>query len=337
MVRQITMAPFLRNGATVGRVEFSHEILADYLVGRALADELKSNKAKFASHLSQSEWEPGGVLVKTLAARLENEIERLIDLAPTEYDNPIGFRNLVQLLAMIPGSDAAFRAGRIQLEGGDLSNLLLTALDLTEVSFKGCNLSGTDFSRSMLRRAAFEGALLNNTRFVALGPDALMGARFGNAEHFESVWVGDELKPRRVETYRAFAEWQAEQTGEEQIAVLPCPTTRQVLHLFRKFVHVNGEARRNALDERALMRGARYQGATDAEDCLKAAVDFGYLKTKADLRSRISRPDGSRYGEIVTFVKGTQLSEGLRALLDSLCRGAGCQHWKPTVLSSATS
>ena len=43
-------------------------------------------------------------------------------------------------------------------------------------------------------------------------------------------------------------------------------------------------------------------------------------------KGKASRPKGSRYGEMVQFMKNNDLSEGMSQLLASLCQRPGCQH-----------
>ncbi len=96
------------------------------------------------------------------------------------------------------------------------------------------------------------------------------------------------------------------------------------IYLFRKFVHVDGQGRRDSLDRLGVLRGRQVPGAPDYEKCVSGAIEFGYLES-AEFQ-RVRRPRGPKYGELVTFVKNSTTSPGLRSLLDSLCRIPGCSH-----------
>ncbi len=321
IVEQIVMAPLLTRSATSGRVEFTHEILGEYLAGRSFLAEFKADSPRFASRLSQRPWPPDSILLRVLSQSLANRVEQITSLAIRESLPADGFRNLVQLLAMTQGGDAVLRTGRLMLDGARLAGVHFHQLNLDDASLRGCDLSNADFTGSFLRKARFEGSLLKNTRFTNLPEGALMGARFGGGEHFDSIIVGER---RRIEDRHAFHEWVSKVTGQPEVAPGPCPSSLQLLHLFRKFVHVNGQGRRDWIDRRGLERGRRVPGAPLYEDCISAALSFRYLE-KGEF-AVIRRPTGSYYGEMVSFVKNQVISSGIRSLLDSLCRVPGCVH-----------
>ena len=161
---------------------------------------------------------------------------------------------------------------------------------------------------------------MKKTKFVGDTDTRLEGASFGKCEHFESIVVGG----RRLEDDAAFDRWVTRATGADGIKG-PCATKRQLHHLFRKFVHVNGQARRDELDRRGLERGKQYAGAPDPGECVDSALRSGYVEEESRLK-RIRRPQGEKYGEIVDFVRGAGVSVGLAALLNSLCSKPGCRH-----------
>jgi hypothetical protein len=298
LVEQITMAPFLTRSAASGRVEFTHEILAEYLAGRWFLHEFETDSPRFVSRLSRRPWPPDSILFRVLSRGIGGGAERLASLANAESLTADAFRNLVQLLAMTETGDAVFRSGRILLDGKRLDGVRFHDLNLDGVSFRGCNLTNAEFVRSFLRGARFESAVIKNTRFTAVPDGGMLGASFGNCEHFDSVVVGNR---KRIEEDKAFHQWLAKETEAPLPAVGPCSAALQMLHLLRKFVHVDGQARRDWLDMRGITRGKQYPDAPPYEDCVKTALEFGYLE-KADF-NRVRRPAGSRYGELVTFVK----------------------------------
>ncbi|OGA05206.1 MAG: hypothetical protein A3I00_08845 [Betaproteobacteria bacterium RIFCSPLOWO2_02_FULL_64_12] len=323
IVEQITMAPFLTQSVTSGRLELTHEILTEYLAGRQLAREFASSSPRFADRLSRRAWPADSVMFAVLAGALQASLDRVVELPVAASLPAEGFRNVVQLIAMIKGGDTMFRSGRLVLDGARLGAIRLRGLNLNGVSFRGCDLTNVDFEGASLQGAHFEGALLSNTRFTRMPDGAMDGTVFGTLEHFESTFVGDG---KRVDDHRVFSEWLARRKGSSTASSgsEPCPTARQILHLFMKFVHVDGQARRDALDRRAIVRGKQVPGAPAYEDCVSGALDVGYLE-KAQF-DRIRRPTGAAYGEMVNFVKGGIVSPGIRSLLGSLCRLPGCGH-----------
>jgi hypothetical protein len=261
------------------------------------------------------------MLFPVLAQALTAERDRLAILPLSEAFSPDGLRNLVQLLVLLPGGDDALRAGRLQLDGARLSAVHFARLNLDGVSFRSCDLSNAVFDECALARTQFEGAVLRNTAFLHVPENGLTGASFGDGEHFESILIGDR---RRIEELGQFLEWLGVSTGRRGPIGGPCPTARQVLFLFRKFIHVDGQGRRDSLDRRGVLRGRQEAGAPSTAECLSASIDFGYLEPREF--NQVRRGGGVRYGEMVGFVKHQQLSPGLRSLLDSLCRAAGCPH-----------
>ncbi len=325
LIQQITMAPFLRQSSISGRVEFTHEILADYLAGQKFWREFEGHSPLFVSHLSKRTWPSDSILFRVIAKKVVKTADILEPVLSAGSVSPEGLRNLAQLAAMCPEGDRVFRDGRMVLDGLRLEGVRFAGLNLEGVSLRCCNLTNTDFDRCNLRTTQFEGAVLKDTRFTNLPGGSLQGATFGNVDHFESVVVRDG---KRLTDEKEFQRWLLKETGGAKSTPTAvsggCPTISQLLHMFWKFVRVDGQARRDWLEKRALIRGKQYTNAPHYEKCVKTTIEFGYLE--AIHHSRIRRPHGSKYGEIVTFVKGGDISEGLRSLLESLCQVPRCRH-----------
>ncbi len=319
LIDQITMGPFITRSATSGRLQLTHEILTEFLAGRRFAHEFTHDPGRFASRLSQAAWLSDSVLFPVLATALRDRLDLVARLPVSELLSPDGLRNLVQLVGLIPGGDARLRDGTVPVEGARLQDVRLTGLNLTGVSFRGCDLATAVFDRCTLQNNRFEGAHLRNTKFLHGTEVGLHSASFGDCEHFESVILGER---RRFEDAKAFMQWFAGAGAE--IPLGPCPTARQVLVLFRKYIHVDGQPRRDSHDRRSLLRGRQEPGGPPPEDCLASAIDLGYLEAR-DF-GQIRRATGSKYGEMVTYVKSQVLSPGLTSFLDSLCRAPGCAH-----------
>ncbi len=321
IIDNIAMAPFFKRSDATGRLELTHELLSEYLAGKRFANEFKTNPSLFAYHLALRTWPSDSILFHVLSQALAAEQYSLAKFAGAESLSSDGFRNLIQLILNIPGGDKIFRDKLILLEGARLQGLRFNSSNLDGVSFRGSDLTNTYFSECSLRDAHFEGAVFRNTGFQRLPENGLLAASFGNCEHFDSIILDNR---RVMNEIRSFRKWLSGQTGVKEISIGPCPTSRQILFLFRKFIHINGQARRDSLDKRGVLRGHQETEAPSNEQCLQEAIEFGYLG-KVD-RDQIRRSTGPRYGEMVTFVKSQEISPGLRSLLDSLCRIPGCRH-----------
>jgi len=321
LIDQITMGPFITRSPTSGRLQLTHEILTEFLAGKRFAHEFVRDTARFASRLCHTPWPSDSILFLVLAGALRDRLDLLAQLPTREPLSPEGLRNFIQLLALIPGADARFRDGTISVEGARLNGVRFRGLNLTGVSFRGCDLEAATFDRCTLHGNRFEGAHFRNTFFTYGTESGLKSGSFSDCEHFESVVLGERS---RFDDPRAFMEWILGAGARKDTPVGPCPAARQVLVLFRKYIHVDGQPRRDSHGRRSLLRGRQEHGGPSAEACLSAAIDLGYLEEREF--DQIRRPTGPKYGEMVSYVKSQVLSPGLRSLLDSLCRVPGCSH-----------
>jgi hypothetical protein len=321
LIEQITMGPFLTRSAASGRLQLTHEILAEFLAGRRFAREFRTNPGRFASRLSRRAWPADSILFPLLADALGDRIEDIAGLGVSEGLSADGRRNLIQLVATMPNGERVFQAGKLLVEGARLEGVRFQGLDLRGVSFRRCDLSGAVFDKCRLDKNLFEGARFRNTAFLGGSELGLASASFGDFEHFESVVVEPR---RRFDDYQTFLQWARGAEGGPDVRKGPCATARQILHLFGKYIHLDGQGRRDAHEYRSLLRGRREPGAPPPEECVKAAVEFGYL-VRGEF-SQVRRPTGPKYGEMVAFVKDQTMSEPLRSLLDALCHVPGCRH-----------
>lgn len=320
LMDHITMAPFFKRSETSGRLEITHELLAEFLAGNHFTKFFRSNPAKFAYFLSQRPWPPDSILFSVLSRALEDKLEDLITFSNNEPLSQHGFRNLVQLINIIPMGFKKIKEGKIRLDGAKLQGVVFQNADLSGVSFRSADLSSAGFFCCNLQHALFEGAIIRKTIFEKIPERGLLSARFGDCEHFESAIVDGRL----IEDYKKFRKWNTEKTGIKEQAEGLCPSARQLLFLFKKFIHVDGQGRRDILDRRGVLRGKKEPGAETIENFLRASLDFGYFEEERG--QRIRRASGTKYGEMVTFVKNQITSPDIRSLLDSLCRVPLCTH-----------
>jgi len=318
LIAQIAMSPFFRPSPMTGKVEFTHEIMSELLAARWFLRELKAGDPRFAARISIRQWPADSVFFKVLAApELASALRRIHTDGSL---GPVARRNLTQLIVRSHNRRVPFADGTVLLEAVGLEGVVFEALNLDKVSFRSCDLTSAVFRNCSLRDALFEGAVLKHTRFIGC-EEALGGASFGNCEHFESVTVDRGL---HLTDDGAFKRWVRKVTGVTAPEG-PCATRRQLHHVFRKFVHIDGQARRDELDRRGVERGKQYSGAPDSRECVERLLKAGYLEE--DRRSRrIRRAQGPMYGEMVNFVSRGDVSTGLRTLLNVLCSKPGCQH-----------
>ena len=331
LVDQMMVMPFLKNSPVSGKFEFTHEILGEFLAGSFYAKQMQTSAETLdwgSRYLGQQALLSDSMLLKVIAWNFQkkrNELVKAINAWASSTTPGVVHRNVVQLLALMKDSRELLDRTGLSLGGADLSGVQFGHMDLHEVRFVGSDMSFADLSKCDLRNARFESARLRDTFLPSQSSQLLRGATFDSMKSFESILPQGE---GRIDSYNRFLDW-AE--GATQVAMrkdLPCPSARQLAHLFGKFVRPNGEARRDWMDERGLLRGKRIEGGPGYRNTVDKVLEFHYLEETSPRRG-VSRARGPLYGEIVQFMMNSTLSPGLSNLLASLCRRPGCSHVAP--------
>lgn len=319
LVDNLVMAPFLKRSNITGNVELTHELLSEYFAGARITREFKDS-SHFASRLSQRAWPADSMIFPVLSHNLRGNLDQL-EKVRNESLSPEGFANFIQLLCMIPNGARLIQSGSIALDSSKLQGLKFRNLNLDGVSFRGTDLTNVTFDRCFLRKARFEGSILRGTSFINTPEGGIREADFGDCENFDSIFIGDR---KTINEIVKLQRWLETNTGRKDPINGPCPTTRQMLFLFKKFIREDGKPRRDSLDKKGAIRGKQEINAASSNDCLESALEAGFFEILA--HDRIRRASGSKYGEMVSFVKTQVLSPQIRSLLDSLCRVPNCTH-----------
>ena len=161
-------------------------------------------------------------------------------------------------------------------------------------------------ARALVKR----GAHFNQTKFDGC---TLQGAEMGRSR-VQSIVIGG----RSEDDINRIYEWFSKESGIT-VSGGRCPTARQFIHLFGKYVTPLGSPKRDQLDNRALRAGRRFPGAASIEDCIRTAVSAGYLVERGH-RGRYSRASGAEYAEIVEFVSQQRRVMGSGGCLRSCVR-----------------
>lgn len=326
IIISLTQFPLFSPGRDTGLLVFKHELIAEYLAGRCLANHLIKKPIPIwtVRSLESRINFTNSLVARYIATHLPKDkgLSYLGGILKEENLPGKSFANFLEILLLAdPAVDAIKKYG-INLEGRDLSYVEFIKRNLSDLSFSKCNLSDTLFRDCILQEARFGGAHLVGTRFEEMEKGALKGAQFGKTlDQFQVIFVGK----RRIDDLHRMIEWIQDETGIKGEIQEPCPAALQLRILFRKFINFDGTARRAELSEIALCRGKQYPGAPRPKECIEACQRFGYLQP-TDKRGRIKRYVGERYAAIVQFVKEQQLSPEMRQLLNSLCSKADCKH-----------
>jgi hypothetical protein len=314
--------PIWEGGGRSGVIRFKHEIIAEYLTGRAFLRILDGDPGNVGLRLGRRMDLHDSVVLRMMAHNLTREHRLAVEKALREGNlSGRSYSNLMMLLLLAcPERDLLLNIG-LNLEGRDLTGVRFIGRDLSGLSFRGASLSSTVFRDCLMKDARLETAVLHETRFERLAPNAMEGARFGRLERFGSIFVDQ----RKLSDFKPCLEWVSKVTGRHEVVDGPCPAAQQLKLLFMKFIHPDGSGRRDDLKEDALMRGRQVPGAPSPKECLKACERFGCISegSRPDRRQR-ARDD--KYREMVEFVKGGGPSTGLRQVLGILCNRPGCPH-----------
>ena len=327
-ITSLVQFPLFSKGMTPGTVNFKHELIAEYLAAKYLLRklELEEEPSKIENHIGEKLDFAESLALRFISKEIENdsEVQRKIARAlMSQTTSDKSFAYLLQILIAAYPETTIFRNNAQLLESRNLRGILFKNLDLSDVSFRHSDLAEARFVSCNLRNTKFEGALLSETHFNVLSDDSLQDANFANLERCQSILVDDERFSN--ENRDRLWEWIEERTKTQQRGHDPCPAAMELRFLFRKYIHDDGTARRDVHTIEALLRGKRFEGSPNREDCVETCRHHGYL-TGPDARGRLKRAQGEKYNEMVKYVTNWTLSDGIRQILDSLCSRNGCQH-----------
>jgi hypothetical protein len=318
LVSQLQSLAVFRGTTEQGQVRFAQDVILEFLVGRRAGDYFRSNPSRFVQLLGWRPLPPDSLTLRVLKAQIESsgaddEVhEHLLGAAA----NPIAFRNLLQLVLSLARPERLLR--QAPLERQDLSGIRFVNVDLDRVSLRGSNLESASFIGCKMAGCILAEATLHDTLFER-SQEGLIGAEFGSLSGFISVSVD---KKTHIDAVEEFLRVIGQKPGPSKPVVGPCPTAMQLRSLFLKFVRPDGQARRDWLDERAVVAGRRF---VDPSGVLRAAVGFGFFSWESS-RKRYERTRGQLYADMVGFSRNLQISPTISSLLQDCCKIPGCAH-----------
>ena len=334
LVEQIKAMPFLRMSRASDRLEFVHELLGDYLAGayylRRTREETEQKTSlrhrrtvRLGQYLGRVDLPNDSLRLRTMAVGFGQDREVLVRalIEAPSCATGVALRNCLRIIAQMEAGRDIIERVNMSLEGQDLSGVDFGSLDLTKMSLAGSDLSFANLERVTLRDAGLESARLRNTVFASAESGLLDGASFGGGQNFVSV----RSEGREITRYAQFRKWAVKATSVPMDSDRPCGAVRQLAHIFGKFVRPSGSARRDAIDERGVLRGRREKGVKSYGRVVEEVRKWGYLESRH--RGRVGKPGPEKYAEIVRFVMDSRdLSSGLRQIADSVCEEPGCEH-----------
>lgn len=307
----------------LGHIQFAQEILKHFLLGHRLVRLFDQDQSSgFIRDLATWQIPIHWVTLRVVAEHIreQGKFAKLLAHVIQATPNPIAFKNAVQLACLAANERGALKD--VPFERRDLSDIVFKDFDLDRVSFRECDLSNAEFRDCSLRDTDFTGAVIKNTTFNLSDKEGFLGAEIGDLSRFYSMKVRRDSRELLLSDYTAAGKWFNGHTRRQPKTVDPCTAALQLRHLFGKFVHPNGSARRSKLDERGALAGKQFDNPASILD---AAIRYGYL-VRQKSRHTVERPDGSRYSELVAYMVNLSLSHGISGLLSDVCSRSGCEH-----------
>ena len=310
----------------MGYIQFSQEIQEHFILGlrfvRLFDQTLNANQGasrRFIRDLATWQIPSHWIALRVVAEliRSQDRYAELFAYVNQAAADKIAFKNAVQLACFASNDSKALMS--VVYERQDLSDVAFRGLELDGASFRECDLTNVEFHDCSLRGVDFTDAIIQNTTYVLRDEQSLDGVEVGDRSRFYSMKVGNKVISNR----ESARQWFSEHTNLRPQTVEPCPAALQLRHLFMKFVHPDGKARRSRIGEQAAVRGKRFHNRP--QEVLDAAVRYGYLARDNALH-RISRSDGNRYSELVDYVTKLSLTPDISRLLMDDCSKNGCEH-----------
>ena len=311
--------PFFVQGERMGGISFAHELIAQAVASRAYARDVTKYPVRVAARIMERINLEEPVLLRLMAQQLNSsrDVDPLVRAIHGDGERRGVYRLLLALLMIMrPDTDLIVRHD-LPLEDALLARLHFRNLDLRGVSFRRSDLSYTRFERCVLEEGKFEGAFMKGTVFEDV---RIRGAEFGDMERVESILWDSVFVDRDEEIEATLLKATKGQKRKRE----PCPTARQLAHVFGKFITATGTRRRSALRREGIVAGRRFGGAAP-ENCVRVAIRRQYL-AGPDNRGQCRIAQGDKYGEIVRLVRDSRVSEGLGEVISELCPRSGCTH-----------
>lgn len=315
--------PLFREGKETGLIGFAHELIAEALAARAYLRSLQSSQTKIyetCDLLAQYIDLENPMLLRFIAKGLSDEAIKLLrkEIQEKKLEGR-GFAVALSLLLLADPRKDLLKNIDATLENRNLVSVRFEDRDLSNISFCSSDLSHASFVNCNLQNADFRGSLFNRTKFEK--KNDLTRAQI-DLNRVQSI-----IAPKYEDNMEKIRDWFSTATGTAESPDEPCPTALSIEHLFLKYIHPNGSARRDKLKYIALKKGKRFDGSAPIEDCIETAAQHSYrYLQRPDDRERYRRAEGDKYAEMVAFVQHGTISDSIARLIAELCPRRGCRH-----------
>jgi hypothetical protein len=299
-------------------IDFTHDIIKQYLYGVVLIDELINNRVDF---FESREIEKDSITFKYLLKNCynvdwEKVMEATFNLPAHSSSSAIGFRNIMNIF--LSSSETPQRKKEIllkyQLTNKNLSGLIFKDLNLNNFNIKHSNLADVEFHNCDLTNAKLDGCHFKNTFFDSnckMEGMTIKGAILETVKKTETKVLDDK---KEIEEYFY------ERTKVHEETRGPCQATINLKKFLEKIVRKG----RGVQILRRFLLQTKCGGGIPAEKILEACIKHGLLSEIGEqIKIRINLFD-----EVEQFVKELRATDNIRKVLDDICkdRNIGCQH-----------
>jgi hypothetical protein len=298
-------------------IDFTHDIIKQYLYGVVLINELINNRVDF---FESREIEKDSITFKYLLKNCynvdwEKVMEATFNLPAHSSSSAIGFRNIMNIF--LSSSETPERKKEIllkyQLTNKNLSGLIFKDLNLNNFNIKYSNLAGVEFHNCDLTNAKLDGCHFKNTFFDS---NCKMEGMTIKGAILETV----KTETKALEDKKEIEEYFYERTKVHEETRGPCQATINLKKFLEKIVRKG----RGVQKPKKFLLQTKCGGGIPAEKILEACIKYRLLSEIGEqIKIRINLFD-----EVEQFVKELRATDNIRKVLDDICkdRNIGCQH-----------
>jgi len=297
-------------------IDFTHDIIKQYLYGHVLLVELKHNRVKL---FESREIEKDTLTFKYLLKH-SNDVEwgKVIEatfmLPSLPSSSSIGFRNVMNIfLSSAEVLEKEEILLKYQLTDKNLSGLVFRNLNLNNFSMQHSNLSSVEFHNCKLTNAKLDGCHLKNTFFDSkceLGGMTLRGAILETIKT-ETKVLDDQKEIKEYFYHRT------------KVSVEPKGPCQATINMRKVLDKIFKKGRGSQIPRKFLLQ-TKCGGGIPTDKVLEACIRNGLIsEIGEEIRIKINLFD-----EIEQFIKELRVTDNIRRVLDDICRdkNIGCQH-----------
>lgn len=298
-------------------IDFIHDIMKQYLTSVVLLGYLQAKSVKQFDNVGEIECD--SFLINNIIKKsdlvdwkrlLTNEVYTLLS---SPRDEATGFRNIMKIYLSSFDNDKENKI-RGLLQGKNLSGLIFKNLNMSGFSFEGSNLTNVQFINCILRNANLSRCNLKDT-FISSDSDLTEASTKGIFA--ESIRTDAKVIYDQKQIIKFFYD----KTKIPVEVKGPCQTvinfSKILKKLAKKGIGYN-------MPNKFLLQ-TKCEGGITAKKCVQEAIKNGYLVEGGKERVKIR---AALFGEVERFLNNLELSDGIRRILDTICKetATGCKH-----------